>query len=336
MSPTKDEEREQLVGLIMKQFPDIDQDQAEKLYQSAVDGREIQQCGSVAAWFKNRVCFSMVVLDLNDYVTALAHSLRIAPNLAATDYGTSRQRDLGQLWTDTARGFLGEIALGRFAKERFGIQLIPDYTLGPLADYLPSDIKMIKLPNGNTIEPKLKVSFKTTKFNGIWLDIPGAQIGHSNAFILVKIGISREHFIAFLKWISFIRDKLLPLAKMAGTFDEDQAKQLWDRLPDFRKIPCYIVGFIDQNLVDSPLDPEYREKHDRSGKLKGYLMIQYVGWVKNRRPKSIPAELKDFSWEFISIGSFSAEDHFVANTGRLLFSQDDWKKLIGKLTGGKA
>ncbi|MCC6024027.1 MAG: hypothetical protein LM600_04935, partial [Thaumarchaeota archaeon] len=49
--------------------------------------------------------WSSVVLDENDYLKAALHALRLAPRVAATDYGTARQRDLGQLWADTIRGF---------------------------------------------------------------------------------------------------------------------------------------------------------------------------------------------------------------------------------------
>jgi hypothetical protein len=317
--------------MLKKYLPDVDQDQATKLVDSAVAGGEIHKSCSFEVWLQQRASFGTVMLDSMDYVTALTHALRIAPNLAATDYGTSRQRDLGQLWTDVARGFLGEIGLAKFMRERFGLELILDYSLGPIEDYLPSDIKAIKMPNGNVAEPNIKISFKTTKFNGIWLDIPGAQVRHSDAFVLIKLGISREHFIAFLKWISFIRDKLLPRAVESGAINQTQAKDLWDSLPEFKKIPCYICGFLDDRLIKSPPDAVYRAQHTRAGTLKGYLMKSYVGWVKDRKPELIPEELKGADWRFESIGTFSAEDHFVANTGSLMFSDKEWKDLVTKL-----
>ena len=322
-------------NMLKKYLPDLDQDQATKLVNSAVTGGEIHKSFSFEMWLQQRASFGTVMLDSTDYVTALTHALRIAPNLAATDYGTSRQRDLGQLWTDVARGFLGEIGLAKFMRERFGLDLVLDYTLGPIADYLPSDIKAIKIADGNLVEPSVKISFKTTKFNGIWLDIPGAQIGHSDVFVLIKLGISREHFLAFLKWISFIRDKLLPRAVESGAINKTQANNLWDSLPEFKKIPCYICGFLDDRLIKSPPEPVYRAQHTRAGNLKGYLMKSYVGWVKGRKPQIVPEELGKVDWQFESIGAFSAEDHFVANTGSLIFSDLEWKDLVKKLVGSK-
>jgi hypothetical protein len=320
--------------MFKKYLPALDSDQASTLLAGAIAGGEVDKCGSPEAWFKERASFATVTLDHMDYVTALTQSLRIAPNLAPTDYGGSRQRDLGQLWTDVARGFLGEIGLAKFVKERFGAELVLDYSLGPIETYLPSDIKGIRLQNGQETQSKLKISFKTTKFNGIWLDIPGAQVTYSDAFVLIKLGISRDHFVAFLKWISFIRDKLLPHAMKTGTIDQAGAQQLWDNLPNFRNIPCYVAGFMDRKQIESPPPPHYRPMHKRDGTLKGYLMKSYLGWVKDTKPDDVPDELKTANWQFESIGSFSKENHFVATSGCLKYSREDWKALLNEATGG--
>jgi len=322
-------------GMLMEYLPDLDKDQAKKLADSARKGGEIPEFSLFEVWLQQRASFGTVMLDSMDYVTALTHALRVAPNLAPTDYGTSRQRDLGQLWTDVARGFLGEIGFAKFMRERFGLDLVLDYSLGPIEEYLPSDIKAIKMPDGNLVEPGVKISFKTTKFSGIWLDIPGAQIGHSDVFVLIKLGIPREHFLAFLKWISFIKDKLLPHAVESGAINQTQAQDLWDSLPEFKKIPCYICGFLDDRLIKSPPGPVFRAEHTRAGTLKGYLMQSYVGWVKDRKPELVPEELRSANWRFESIGTFSAEEHFVANAGSLIFSDLEWKNLVKKLTKGK-
>jgi len=333
MSSNEHEMEKQIEQIIAKYLPGLESDQVKRLLGGAEVGSEVKQCGSWETWLEQRGNFGTVMLDHTDYVTALTHSLRIAPNLAATDYGSSRQRDLGQLWTDVARGFLGEIGLARFIKERFGIELLLDYTLGPIENYLPSDIKGIRLETGEEVLPKIQVSFKTTKFNGIWLDIPGAQINRSDVFVLVKLGISRDHFIAFLKWISFIRDKLLPHAIEAGTIGEEEAKKLWASLPDFKKIPCYIAGFLDKEIIKAPPAPDFRPMHNRSGALKGYHMRKYVGWVKGGEPVTVPSNTKGQNWEFEAIGSFSKEDHFVATSGCLKYSKADWKAVLHEVIG---
>jgi hypothetical protein len=318
--------------LIDKYLSGIDAEQKQKLINSAEKGGEYTNVAQFENWLKDRASFGMVMLDNTDYITALTQALKIAPNLAATDYGMSRQRDLGQLWTDVARGFLGEIGLCKFIKERFGFDLILDYSIGPVEDYLPSDIKQIKLTDGTIIKPNKRISFKTTKFNGIWLDIPGAQIGHSDAFILVKVGVTREHFVSFLKWISFMKDKLLPRAVEIGVISQNEANELWNGLPNLQNTPCYICGFLNDQIISSPPPPVYRPQYKRTGALKGYLMKSYVGWVKKKKPQSAPNDLLDKEWNFESIGEFSSEDHFVANAGNLLYSEKDWKDLLVSLT----
>jgi len=90
--------------------------------------------------------FSSVLLTKEDYLRAALHALSLAPRRAATDYGTSRQRDLAQVWTDAIRGFLGEIAFIKWFKTRFGMEAELDFRKGQIEEFLPSDITRIAVP----------------------------------------------------------------------------------------------------------------------------------------------------------------------------------------------
>lgn len=322
---------------ITDKFPEISRKQAEKLYDASKAGGEISKYSSPEEWLKKRFFPNLVMLNRDDYVNALTQSLRIAPRLAGTDFGMTRQRDLGQVWTDTARGFLGEIAFVRLLKQRFGITLDLDYSLGLVADYLNSDIqKAITLSDGTSAELQSNISIKTTKFQGIWLDIPGAQIGHSDAFFLMKLGIEREHFVSFLKDISFVRDKLLPQAKRIGAISEEDADELWDSLPVFENIPCYVCGFIDTDSVDNhkTISSIHRELKKRDGTSKDkYEVSEYIGWIYRGVPDNLDAAIQNKS-EFISIGTFTASNnHFISSIGHLKNSDDDWEQFLTKATG---
>jgi hypothetical protein len=168
------------------------------------------------------------VLDENDYLRAALHALYLAPRVVATDYGTARRRDLGQLWADTIRGFLGEIAFAKWLREKYGLVVKLDYRRGSLEEFLPPDIESV---NGRL--PRLKVSIKTTKLNGIWLDTPGTQIEHSDVFVLARVGVTRGPLIAFLKKISVIRDKLMQIARERGLLSEEELSEIWDSIPEF-------------------------------------------------------------------------------------------------------
>lgn len=111
----------------------------ERLCEGASKGRDADDFRSAEEWAHN-LAFSSVLLTREDYLKAAIHALHLAPRIAATDYGTSRQRDLAQVWTDAIRGFLGEIAFAKWLKERFSIEAELDFRVGPMKEFLPSDI----------------------------------------------------------------------------------------------------------------------------------------------------------------------------------------------------
>jgi hypothetical protein len=332
----KESERVRIVARMMEQFPGITPAQAEKLYSSSKAGGELRKFATADEWFSERFAPNVVILNRDDYVLALTHALRHAPKLAATDFGSTRQRDLGQVWTDAARGYLGEIAFARLMEKRFGIRMELDYSVGAVNDYLISDIKSVRLADGTQVAIPQTISIKTTKFNGIWLDIPGAQAGHSTTFFLIKIGIEREHFVSFLKDISFVAGKLLPEAVRIGAITQDSADELWQSLPTFRDIPCYVCGFIDGESVRAYQDvaPVYRELRDKFKQPKDrYEVAEYIGWVRKGVPDNLPESLVGKS-EFLSIGAFTpSNDHFISSVGFLKNAAPEWERFLTAATG---
>ncbi|GAH97176.1 unnamed protein product [marine sediment metagenome] len=118
-----------------------------QLYKGAVEGLELDV--SFEDWFDKRLKYQFVWLGKDDYTKALVRALWLAPVFAGTDFGGSRQRDMGQVWTDTTRGFLGEIALSKFLIEKFNIDTKLDTSRGDLTQYLPTNIAEIRTPNDN-------------------------------------------------------------------------------------------------------------------------------------------------------------------------------------------
>jgi len=251
---------------------------------------------------------------------------------------TPRKRDLGQRWTDTIRGFLGEIAFTKWMQERFGIAVRMDYKYGLLREFLMSDIKSV---NGR--EPRLKVGIKTTKLEGIWLDVPGAQIKHSDVFVLVRVGVTSEHLIAFLKKISAIRDKLMKEALERKLVREEELEEAWNVTPEFTPVPAYIVGFLNKLEYADRLTSEY-SIIDVDGKVKKVRVVinKYVGfWNPEKEEyrvmvlnllKSKDKNVKDdMKIEFEGIGNFSETLHFIVNSGSLRRDKRDWEELLRKL-----
>ncbi|MFP3239929.1 MAG: hypothetical protein RXQ94_02225 [Caldivirga sp.] len=309
----------------------------DEICEGAVRARDLEAFrGDYREWTK-WLGWASVVLDENDYLKAAVYALNLAPRLAGTDYGLSRQRDLGQVWTDTIRGLLGEIALAKWLWERFQIHAELDYRLGPLKEFLPSDIKAV---NGR--KPNLNVSVKTTKLSGIWLDVPGDQIEHSDVFILVRVGVTREHFVSFLKEISVVRDKLIKEAVERKLVEEAEMVQIWSAVPEFKAIPAYIAGFLDKAEIQDKLkDKTAIIDADGTVKTKNVIINKYLGyWNEETSEEKLKRLLmnkgkpiKDgMKIEFEGIERFSRKTlHFIANSGFLKKKKEDWEHLISRL-----
>jgi len=237
----------------------------------------------------------------------------------------------------------------KWLREKFGVVAQLDYSRGPLEEFLPSDIREIC---GRT--PRLGISIKSTKLEGIWLDIPYDQVKKSSVFVLVRVGVTREHFVAFLKKISVIRDKILEEAKKRGLIPKEAAEEVWNTLGDFKPIPAYVAGFLDKR--EGYLEECIRNKCilEVGGEVRGRSRVRvalnkYLGFwnpkeerykeeVINKcrtmcREAERLAEVRGVSVEFEGIGNFTPTDHFIASSGMLKKSKSEWERLVAELCG---
>jgi hypothetical protein len=302
---------------------------SQQLLRGSDEGLEISS--TFSKWLQERFRYQLTWLDKDDYSRALVRALWLAPVFAATDFGRSRQRDMGQVWTDTARGFLGEIALSKFLTGRYGIEAKPDTSRGKLEEFLPTDIAKVRTEGGRWRKPRIKISVKTTKFNGRWLDLPGAQFEHSDVFVLVKIGILRQHFLAFLKAISFLKDKLFVSARNLGEISKKDAVKLWNEIPEFESIPAYIAGFLDKNTLTLPIDMIKAKIVGREDK-KRIVISQGVGLFSEENVRQHP-EIRGLDpsgrlpIEIEPIIDSLTGIHFLAHSGALRHGKDCWDAL---------
>jgi hypothetical protein len=307
------------------------------LCRGTVRGGDLRSFATPREWAEWLSCCT-VLLDEKDYLSATVHALERAPGYAATDYGTARRRDLGQRWTDAIRGFLGEIAFAKWLRQRWGRSAELDYSAGPLQQFLLTDIKEV---NGR--RPKLSLSIKATKLGGIWLDIPGAQIEHSDIFVLVRVGTTPEHFVAFLKKISAIGDKILRRALDLKVISEEDFKRIWEAVPEFSTVPAYIAGFFDKREHQPKLE-------DRSAVLcvggrmgrKVFKITEFMGFwnpkenaylekvlqILREQRRPVPEGAKV---EFEGIDEFSRELHFIVSSGLLRRRLEEWQKVLAEL-----
>jgi len=298
----------------------------------ACGGKELDS--NPQEWLE-RFKYQFVWLDKDDYSRALVRALWLAPVFAGTDFGSSRQRDMGQVWTDTARGFLGEIALTKFLNSRFHIGTKIDTRRGDLKEFLPTDISLINKPlDLEWRSPRLKISIKTTKFNGRWLDLPGDQFNHSDVFILIKLGILRQHFLAFLKALSFLRDKLFVEAQRLGELDASTSNKLWQEIPEFEPIPAYIAGFLKKDSLVMPI--HMIEAVVQGRRDKRIVITQGIGLFSEENLREHPniIELDPDKRLPIHVDPILKPlkgAHFLAHSGGLQYGENSWKELTMSL-----
>jgi len=309
---------------LSKDYPDIDSDIAFSFVSKAF----ISGCffstneNDIYNWYENvfkEFCF---VLDEEDYIQASIQALKIQFNIVGSDFGTSRQRDLGQKWSDTIRGYLGEIAIKKVLKKKWDIDINLGHEPGDLDDYLPSDIHSLKTKNDNNFrESKLRVSIKTTKANGMWFDIPGDQFNHSDIYLLALIGIETDHLFSFFKHISVFKDKILKKGLDHKVINENEANLIYDRVPTFKKIYGYLPGLITSNINNNQ-EYNYWGNMGRTN----FKINNWFGKYENDFLQDIKVKENAKKVEFEGIGKFSTSNRYIFGLASLKNSIDDWTK----------
>jgi hypothetical protein len=317
-------EREQTIKAISGKLR-VNLIEAEKILDKAIIGGEVDS--DFDEWFNQRFLPNVVFINEDGYSRMCIDALKILGKTAATDYGSSRQRDLGQLWADMTRGYLGELAFKMFL-DKNGISAELGHEVGDISDYLPADIHRIKKLDQNWRDPNLKISIKTTKWNGIWLDIPGDQFNHSDVCVLVKVGTGRDHLFAYFKKISVFKDKILKVGKDSGLLSQADADNLYDNLPTFENIPAYICGFAEKpNLIAKDnffCEGKSGRKNFKITKWSGKINPEFLARVKKQN--KVVGKI-----QFEGIGEFAHDNGYLYNSGSLNWEQRDWQLLFDKI-----
>ena len=315
---------EQEVAYIIAQKLNMSLDAAAKIIAKARQGREFTN--DLEEWLNQRFLPNCVLIDEVGYAQMCVSALKILNRAAATDYGSTRQRDLGQIWGDMTRGYLGEYAFTLFLKQRWNIEAELGHETGQLETFLPTDIHRIREAKGQYRIPRLNLSVKTSKWNGIWLDIPGDQFTHADIHIFVKVGAGRDHLFAFFKEISVFKDKILRRGEMIGALTSDEADEIYADLPSFTPIPAYICGFVPRDIAYQPL--AYQGKRGK----KNYTIHGWNGPISPGDLERIKLNEQISGYiQFEGIGQFSHNKGYLFNTGSLLWRTEDWQAIIRQL-----
>ena len=303
----------------------LDRLEAVAVIQAAVVGLECDRnAESINEWIQGRLIPNTVFIEKDGYLSMCIAALRTVPTTVATDFGSSRQRDLGQIWGDKTRGYLGEYALKLYLNDKYAVEVDLAHEQGQLDDFLASDVARVK-SNGVWREPDLKVGVKTTKMNGIWLDIPNNQFNHSDVHVAVKLAVPTNHLFSFMKSVGVFEDKILKLGISNGHIDETEARRINEIIPDLKRIPAYVCGIADARVEYDQL-PYGGHKGTKNFKIDAWKGERKIGDLEEIRKREGAAKA-----EFERIGVFSHEVGYLFNTGSLEWTSSSWNELVQAL-----
>ena len=311
-------------SVILADFPDMSIDIAIQFISKALDTRIIidSTYDNLNYWYINNFKSRVFTIDEDDYTEATIQSLKIQHQIAGTDFGTSRQRDFGQKWSDTIRGYLGEIGVKKFLKKSFNLDINLGHELGELEKYLKTDIHEVKFNKDKTFrKSKIKVSIKSIKSNGIWFDIPGAQFNHSDIYILSSLGISVDHLFSYFKNLKIFEEVILKKGIQKKIISENHADEILNLIPNFKKIYGYIPGFIKKEVTNVE-GFIYEGKKGRTN----YKIHHWSGLYKQEFLKSIARDESVKKVDFLGIGQFSSSNKHVFGLKSLSFKDIEWRQ----------
>lgn len=298
-----------------------------RILNAAITGGETKNNdSSIVEWIENQLTPNLIFIDKAGYTEMCLDALKTLSTQALTDFGTSRQRDFGQAWADKTRGYLGEYAVVKFLKDRFSVETKLAHQQGHAESFYDTDIAEV-LDQEEFRSPKINIGIKTTKFNGIWLDVAKEQFLKSDIHVQVKIGGGTTHLFSFFKELSIFKDKILKVGLEEKYLTNEEAKGIWNEIPDFRPIPGYIAGFAirDEDYSQFQYGGNKARLHYTINSFRGLLPRDYEQQIRNRE------NMSGGNIKFQSIDKFSSSDRYLFNTGNLARTMGDWEEITKRL-----
>jgi hypothetical protein len=223
------------LGLDEKTFDNYFKNAAEfrPLKRSSGRGRFYFDKEALSRWKENLV-WRTVELNKRDYSLCLDFALaQHFRNYVQSDFGTGRQREFGQKITNWIKGQLGEVAVKKFLKREFGVNIELDFDI--CDEIVPQDITGIEY-RGNVREPKIGVGIKSSKPKSAFLVLGENEIRikerRSDIYIYCRPDIPDDHLLRLTK------KEINEVVKNKPHYSKYR-----DLIPDFINIPCEVVGW---------------------------------------------------------------------------------------------
>ncbi|MBP9732584.1 MAG: hypothetical protein KBD29_03960 [Candidatus Magasanikbacteria bacterium] len=184
--------------------------------------------------WKDSLKWRTVSLDREDYALCLDFALaQHFRNYVQSDFGTGRQREFGQKITNWVKGQLGEVAVKKFLKREFNIDVELDFDIRD--NIVLQDITGI-VEKGVIRPPKIGVGIKSSKPKSAFLVLGENEIKiesrRSDIYIYCRPDIPDDHLLRLTK--SQINEAVK---------DKPHYSKYKDLMPEFVDIPCEISGW---------------------------------------------------------------------------------------------
>ena len=175
-----------------------------------------------------------IELTLEDYQVCLDFALaQHFRGYVLSDWGTARQREFGQKLTNWIKGQLAEVAVKKFLKRDFGIDIELDFEIHDAI--VPQDIIGVN-ENGKTREPKIGIGIKSSKPKSAFLVLGENEIKiserRSDIYILCRPDIPDDHLLRITK------NRIEEVVKNQKYYPSYK-----DRMPNFENMYCEITGW---------------------------------------------------------------------------------------------
>lgn len=195
--------------------------------------------------WKNGFRWRTVELDKEDYATCLDFALaQHFRNYVQSDFGTGRQREFGQKITNWVKGQLGEVAVKKFLKSEFAVDVELDFEIRD--DIVLQDITGV-CESGKIREPKIGVGIKSSKPKSAFLILSENEVRiedrRSDVYIYCRPDIPDDHLLRLTK------EKISEAVKGKQHYPKYE-----DLMPDLVDIPCEVAGwcyYTDLRETDS-------------------------------------------------------------------------------------
>ena len=175
-----------------------------------------------------------IELAITDYVLCLDFALaQHFRGYVLSDWGTARQREFGQKITNWVKGQLAEVAVKKFLKKEFDVEIELDFRI--YDEIVPQDIIGIS-KNGRQREPKLGVGIKSSKPKSAYLVLSENEIvrkdRRSDIYVFCRPTIPDDHLLRISK------DRIIDVVK-----NQQHYPKYKDEMPDFENMFCEISGW---------------------------------------------------------------------------------------------